>query len=103
MYLKPLQENYIEKVVRDPAGRLVRVTFYVYEQNGRIKGRIVDTVVLEEFPSAFENAVLALPPHADGGSVPCKLSSKPHSVVSPYVDTSLLYTLGVQPRAPAVE
>ncbi|MEQ1561552.1 MAG: hypothetical protein ABL899_02425 [Nitrospira sp.] len=39
--------NFIEKVIRDNEGRLVRARFAVYENAGRIKARLVDFVYLD--------------------------------------------------------
>lgn len=98
MYLNPLYGQFIEKVLRDPSGRLARVTFYVYEQNGRIKGRIVETVFLEELP---KKQVFALKGDVSNPPAPSEKISYVNSVISPFVDSQFLYTSGSKPRAPS--
>ena len=48
MQLARTKGNTIEKILRDKEGRLVRATFYIYENAGRMKARLVDFVYLTE-------------------------------------------------------
>jgi hypothetical protein len=40
--------NIVEKVLRDKEGKLIRARFFVYENGGRIKARLLDFVYLTE-------------------------------------------------------
>lgn len=42
------QGDIVEKVLRDKDGKLIRARFFVYENNGRIKARLLDFVYLTE-------------------------------------------------------
>ncbi len=42
------QGNIVEKVLRDKEGKLIRARFFVYENGGRIKARLLDFVYLTE-------------------------------------------------------
>lgn len=42
------QSNIVEKVIRDKEGKLIRARFFVYENGGRIKARLLDFVYLAE-------------------------------------------------------
>ena len=42
------QGNIVEKIVRDKDGKLIRARFFVYENGGRIKARLLDFVYLAE-------------------------------------------------------
>ncbi len=42
------QSNIVEKVIRDKDGKLIRARFFVYENGGRIKARLLDFVYLAE-------------------------------------------------------
>jgi len=101
MHLRPLQENYIEKVLRDPTGKLARVTFCVYEQDGHMKARVVEVVYLGEAHIEREE-LLALAGNVLTRELERKTASHVHNVVSPYFDSNFLYTVGSQPRAPAI-
>ena len=98
MQLTPLQGNYIEKILRDKAGRLVRVTFYVYVQNGRLKGRIIDTVCIEE--GIEKREILLISASKQNEIVSSELSSE-RAIPSPYFNSTLLFLSGSKPRAPA--
>jgi len=98
MYLKLLQNEYVEKILRDEAGRLVRITFYVYEHGGRMRGRVTNIQVLEK--ALPQNEILALPGSIHTHPVASEISFL-REIVSPYFDSSILYTLGSKPRAPS--
>ncbi len=99
MQLVHTKENIIEKIIRDADGRLVRATFAVYENGGRIKARLLHAVFLDESVTIESNRILSL-----GGFVPLQTISSgilPFAkIVSPYFSNNLLYSLGSKPRAP---
>ncbi len=90
--------KFIEKIVRDANGRLVRATFCVYENGGRIKARLVSSVVIETdvFTSNF---VPTLCGTIQKNIFSTKISSE-SQISSPYFDLNLLYSSGSKPRAP---
>ncbi len=98
MQLTSPRGNLIEKIVRDGQGRLVRATFCVYENGGRIKARLLHAVVLEE-SAAIENKTLLLTGLASPKNY-SHLVIQSSNIVSPYFNSNLLYSLGLQPRAP---
>ena len=59
MQLIPTKSSFIEKIIRDQSGQLVRATFCVYECGGRIKARLVSATVIEE-NQTLENKTLFL-------------------------------------------
>lgn len=90
----------IERILRDSEGRLIRATFFVYEVNGRIKARLIETSFIEEC-LAIENKTFLLPYTLST----CQDYSEDISyplVTSPYFNTNLLYSCGLQPRAPTL-
>jgi hypothetical protein len=98
MQLTKNNSSYIEKIIRDAEGRLVRATFCVYENGGRVKARLVSAVVIQE-SKVLQNKTLFI------GSLISKdngfedtLSVK--KIVSPYFDYNFIYSLGSKPRAP---
>src|SRR5690242_15560832 len=96
--LTPTQSKYIEKVMHDSTGRLVRVTFCVYENGGRVKARVVSAIVLKEITSTSQKT-FALPGFIAQTFSLFKTSIR-SSIVSPFIDWQILYTLGSKPRAP---
>jgi hypothetical protein len=88
--------NFVEKILRNADGQLVRVTFALYEHEGRIKARVVEAVVLEEAQAAHVPALI--------GRAPAPVSSSQVSsrggIISPFVVSNPLYVSGSQPRAP---
>ena len=91
------QSNFIEKVMRDGNGRLVRATFCVYEVAGRLKARLVDYVYIGEISGSKQATAIA-------GRI-CEntyseLVSYFNDFVSPYFDLNNLYLSGSKPRAP---
>ncbi len=92
------KSNYIEKILRDADGRLVRATFCVYENGGRIKARLVSAVYIEE-NIATENKIPLLN-FTTLSVVKYQKASLGGKITSPYFNSSLLYSLGSKPRAP---
>ncbi len=87
--------NIVEKVLRDKEGRLVRARFYVYENAGRMKARLVDFSIIETLKGVV--ATLA-------GFVKEKISQpvlffKKTSETLGLINQSLYFT-GSKPRAP---
>ncbi len=89
--------GFVEKIIRDKEGRLVRATFSVYENGGRIKARLVEYVYLTN--GTISGNVLAL-----GGLTSPKVKNQNFSfdktVKSPYFNKESLYFSGSKPRAP---
>ncbi len=93
------KNNIVEKVIRDKEGRLVRATFQVYENAGRIKARLVDFVYIEELKQ-FVGKVFALV-----GNIGKKLTWSENSIKSfvlPFVTLENIYFSGSKPRAPTL-
>lgn len=91
--------EYIEKIVRDSNGRLVRLSFCVYENGGHIRARLLNAVYLVE--SSIENKTIFLglwTPSVHRYSKPVFAGK----ITSPYFNSNLLNFLGSKPRAPTV-
>ena len=97
MQLTSQTGNYVEKILRDAQGQLVRVTFYVYQSGNRVRARVVHAVVLEA--ATFKARVLAL-----GGKIAEKVSTLRIYfnivIISTYFNSFSLYLSGSKPRAP---
>ena len=89
----------VEKILRDKEGRLVRATFCVYENGGRIKARLVDFVYLNQ--KILKNVVFALSGFAKTKATPTP-SVGVKSVFSTYFNKDILYFSGSKPRAPTL-
>ncbi len=87
--------NFVEKVLRDKEGRLVRATFCVYENGGRIKARLVDFKYIGELAGKIFSLVSS---NKNFNSVTETYYNKP--VSSPYFNKQTLYFSGSKPRAP---
>ena len=91
------KSSLVEKILRDKEGRLVRAVFCVYENDGRIKARLVDFVYITE--KVLKNTVFAL-----SGFTKSKFSQRCHLregvIISPYFVSDILYSSGSKPRAP---
>jgi hypothetical protein len=89
--------NFVEQILRDAQGQLVRVTFYVYQFGDRVRARVVKAVVLET--ATFKARVLAL-----GGKIAEKITSLQtqfaHGIISTYFNSFSIYLSGSKPRAP---
>ena len=97
MQITHSKNQFVEKVLRDKEGRLVRATFCVYENGGRVKARLVSVIYLAE--KALQSATFAL-----SGFVNKKISPIVNffgkAVASPYFSVETLYQNGSKPRAP---
>ena len=91
------KSSLVEKVLRDREGRLVRAVFCVYENDGRIKARLVDFVYITE--KVLKNTVFALSGFTKTKSSPIP-SVGERVIVSPYFVSDILYLSGSKPRAP---
>ncbi len=89
--------NFVEQILRDAQGQLVRVTFYVYQSGDRVRARVVKAVVLET--ATFKARVLAL-----ATTISEKIASLSthfnHAIISPYFNSQSIYFFGSKPRAP---
>jgi hypothetical protein len=97
MQLVLSKSNYVEKILHDKDGRLVRATFCVYENGGRIKARLVDVVYLDEYQGLDSKTSELF-----GFVAKQKIENVCDSVfdiVSPYF-SNILYFSGSKPRAP---
>ena len=91
------RESYIEKVLRDKDGRLVRATFYVYENAGRLKARLVDFVYLSEEIVKSTKVFLA-------GFIKTQGSNLNNVIdklnIFSFINREILFFSGSKPRAP---
>lgn len=90
--------NYVEKILRDKNGQLVRATFCVYESAGHIKARLVKAEFIEEVLS--NKTVVALT-----GFIKKEIHGFVQhigNVISPYFSLNTLYSSGSKPRAPTI-
>lgn len=91
--------NIVEKVLRDKDGKLIRARFFVYENNGRIKARLLDFVYLADQILLTGNQILL--------SIASKakfIFSKIFSILlSPnHYQLATVFSLGSKPRAPTI-
>lgn len=91
------QNQYFEKVIRDKDGRLIRAKFFVYENAGRIKARLVDFVYLSE-QVLINSANFLL-------SVTSRTKKIFHKFSDVYLETTnynldTIFSIGSKPRAP---
>lgn len=100
MQIVKSQKNIVEKVFRDKEGRLVRATFCVYENAGRIKARLVDFVYITA--GEISGKILSLTISMSKGIFDTRflsnfqLSTFNFSLLS-------IFSLGSKPRAPALQ
>lgn len=90
------KSSFIEKILRDKEGKLVRAKFCIYENGGRIKARLVDVVYLDE----NNTETLALSGIKTSADYFSKIFDK--EFVSPFVTLNTLYSSGSKPRAPTI-
>ncbi|MEN9647427.1 MAG: hypothetical protein RLY57_231 [Candidatus Parcubacteria bacterium] len=87
----------IEKLITSPEGIVFRAVFLVYEEEGRIKARLVRAVPVSKKQNAI---IFALAGESSNISRAEVASDATHNeIVSPY--SSLLYFVGSKPRAPS--
>ena len=97
MQLARIKGNTVEKIFRDKDGRLVRATFYVYENAGRVKARLVDFVYLTE--EVVKSATFFISGFAKAKAKNL-INTIGRSVISPFLNFEILYFSGSKPRAP---
>jgi len=90
--------EYVEKIVRDGNGRLVRLSFCVYENGGHVKARLLNAIYLPE-NQKIENEVLSLGGLTQAKTFPVEILHG-EKITSPYFSSNLLNFLGSKPRAP---
>ena len=99
MQIVQSKSSLIEKIIRDKDGRLVRATFCIYENAGRMKARLVDFVYLNE--KIITKVLQTLP-----GFLKKKLFTRVtlvnNLVSSPYFVNEILNWSGSKPRAPTL-
>ena len=89
----------IEKTLRDNSGRLVQARFYIYENAGRIKVRLIDFVYLSQ--EVVKSAVFFITGFSKNQAknlrdILCRIVS------SPLLAFEILFFSGSKPRAPTV-
>lgn len=90
--------NYVERIIRDKNGQLVRATFCVYECNGHIKARLINAELVKEVLQNEKVEILT-------GFVQKEYRNFIEYVgatVSPYFSLNTLYFSGSKPRAPTI-
>ncbi|MFA7216655.1 MAG: hypothetical protein WC095_01585 [Candidatus Paceibacterota bacterium] len=90
--------NLIERILRDKEGRLVRATFCVYEEAGRVKARLLNFVYIED--SLENEEVLFIDTFKDNFEFDLE-EGLDHKIISPYFDFNILTFSGSKPRAPS--
>ncbi len=98
MNLIKSQGNIVEKVLRDKDGKLIRARFFVYENNGRIRARLLDFVYLSE-QALLNGANFILSGFATAKAIFKKIKFLTF-YTSKLVPQEIIYTSGSKPRAP---
>lgn len=100
MQLTTPKGKFIEKIIRDKNGKLVRASFCVYECNGRARAHLLSAVLIDEH-IAIANKVYSL-----AGLISKKIFGEKiifdGKIASPYFNSNLLYSSGSKPRAPTI-
>jgi hypothetical protein len=89
--------EYVEKIIRDTQGRLVRLSFCIFEKGGHIRARILNVTYLEEKTTRDE--ILFLDSEKRQKNFDSKIVFK-SKIVSPYFNFDILKFSGSKPRAP---
>jgi len=92
------QSNIVEKIIRDKEGRLVRATFCVYENGGRIKAKLVDYVYITA--GAICGKVLSLSSNLSKSLFDTKTKTFGSRVYSLFYIQNSIFYFGSKPRAP---
>lgn len=92
------KNQYFEKILRDKDGKLVRATFCVYENGGRIKARLLEYVYVTS--GAISGKVLSL------ASIVSKTVFDIENGLNSFLEHGTfnlvtIYSLGSKPRAPS--
>lgn len=100
MQIAKSQGNIVEKVLRDKEGKLIRARFFVYENGGRIKARLLDFVYLAE-QTLLNGANFLLSTVSKTKAIVSKLSVV-NNYTSPFTILNIIYFSGSKPRAPTL-
>jgi hypothetical protein len=92
MQIVKSQSHIAERVLRDKEGKLVRARFYIYENAGRVKARLIDIVYIAE------NVILKISGFVK--KVSEKFSSISIQNQTPVLVPQTIYSSGSKPRAP---
>ena len=98
MQITKSRGEYIEKIVRDGNGRLVRLSFCVYENGGHVRARLLNATYLPE-NQKIEDKVLFLSGNKQQKNYGTEIIFK-NKTVSPYFNFDILHFSGSKPRAP---
>ena len=91
------RRKFIEKIVTSPEGIDFKVVFLVYEEGGKIKGKIVSATPIT---SVDTESLIALPGNVDAVLHELILSTFTKESISPYIDFNFFVS---QPtRAPSI-
>jgi len=94
------QSNIVEKVLRDKEGKLIRARFFVYENGGRIKARLLDFVYLAE-QVFLEGANFLLSTLSKAKVLATKFSDV-KTYTTPFSILDIISFSGSKPRAPTL-
>lgn len=89
-----IKSQTFERIIRDANGRLGRATFCVYENDGRLKARLVKF----EYINELGGKTLTLSGFVAAKSVPIELKIL-RSIISPYFYFNTIFYSGTKPRA----
>ncbi|MFA6463783.1 MAG: hypothetical protein WCV55_02155 [Candidatus Paceibacterota bacterium] len=93
--------KYIEKIITSPEGVDFKVLFLVYEENGRIKAKVVSSTPLNTVSANNEEIILALPSFSQIKRAISSIIKEVNSKIIPSPYNSILYFNCTIPRAPA--
>src|SRR5262245_56697494 len=96
--LQAMAGRVVEKVLRDKEGKLVRAEFYLYEEAGRIKARLLNVSYIEE-QVVLSGAIFSLPGYINTKLTWSEILPKT-TIISPFISEEILYSSGSKPRAP---
>lgn len=100
MQLTTPKGKFIEKIIRDKNGRLVRASFCVYECNGRARAHLLNAEYINENRKIDDRKILLdLPTLGVRKYAKILFDCK---IASPYFNSDLLYSSGSKPRAPTI-
>ncbi|MEI8338233.1 MAG: hypothetical protein WCF92_03785 [bacterium] len=93
--------KYIEKIITSPEGVDFNVVFLVYEENGRIKAKVVSSTPINVAPENNKEIILALPSFSQIKKAISSIIKEVDSKIIPSPYSSILYFNCTIPRAPA--
>lgn len=98
MQLTTPKGKFIEKIIRDKNGKLVRASFCVYECNGRARAHLLNAEYINE-NRKIDNGKILLD-FTTHSIEKYELVFSKNKIASPYFNSNLLYSSGSKPRAP---